>query len=96
MSPVVYLEDNPTCAREILRPPFLEIHAPKRKRKVINNYTPWLTPELKRLMFEMDKLKRAAISNNSDAHWTEYKILKKCKCEYLTSNIGTFNVHELF
>ena len=47
-------------------------------------------------MFEMDKLKRAAISNNSDAHWTEYKILKKCKCEYLTSNIGTFNVHELF
>ena len=76
MSPVVYLEDNPTCAREILRPLFLEIHAPKRKRKVINKYIPWLTPELKRLIFEMDKLKRAAIINNSDSHWTEYKILE--------------------
>ena len=76
MSPVVYLEDNPTCAREILRPLLLEIHAPKRKRKVINNYTPWLTPELKRLMFEMDKLKRAAIINNLDSHWTEYEILE--------------------
>ena len=76
MSPVFYLEDNPTCAREILRPLFLEIHAPKRKRRVINNFTPWLTPELKRLMFEMDKLKRAAIINNSVAHWTEYKILE--------------------
>ena len=76
MSPVVYLEYNPTCAREILRPLLLEIHAPKRKRKVINNYTPWLTPELKRLMFEMDKLKRAAIINNLDSHWTEYEILE--------------------
>ena len=27
-------------------------------------------------MFERDKLKRAAIINNSDAHWTEYKIAR--------------------
>ena len=25
-------------------------------------------------MFERDKLRRASIINNSDAHWTEYKI----------------------
>ena len=58
---------------------FLEIcdfHAPKRTRKVRNNYTPWLTPEIKRLMFERDKLKRAAIIDHSDAHWTEYKIAR--------------------
>ena len=27
-------------------------------------------------MFERDKLKRAAIINNSDSHWTEYKIAR--------------------
>ena len=48
----------------------------KRKRKVRNNYASWLTPEIKRLMFERDKLKRAAIINNSDSHWTEYKIAR--------------------
>ena len=37
---------------------------------------PWLTPEIKRLMFERDQLKRATIINNSDAHWTEYKIAR--------------------
>ena len=48
----------------------------KRKRKVRNNYAPWLTPEIKRLVFERDKLKRAAIINNSDSHWTEHKIAR--------------------
>ena len=37
---------------------------------------PWLTPEIKRLMFEREQLKRATIINNSDAHWTEYKIAR--------------------
>ena len=74
---LVHLEDNPNLAWEIWSCLFLEIrdfHAPKRKRKVRNNYAAWLTPEIKRLMFKRDKLKRAAIINNSDAHWTEYKI----------------------
>ena len=68
---LVHLEDNPNRAREIWSCLFLEIrdfHAPKRKRKVRNNYAAWLTPEIKRLMFERDKLKRVAIINNSDAH----------------------------
>ena len=71
---LVYLEDNPNRAGEIWSRLFLEIcdfHAPKRKRKIRNNYAPWLTPEIKRMMFEREKLKRAAIINNSDAHWTE-------------------------
>ena len=74
---LVHLEDNPNRAWEIWPCLFLEIcdfHAPTRKRKVRHNYAPWLTPEIKRLMFEGDKLKRAAIINNSDAHWTVYKI----------------------
>ena len=67
-----------------------DFHAPKCKRIVRNNYAPWLTPEIKRLMFERDKLKRAAITNNSDDHWTEYKIapnnvnanIRKAKTKY--------------
>ena len=50
--------------------------SPKRKRKVRNNFVPWLTPEIKRLMFERNRLRRASIINNSDAHWTEYKIAR--------------------
>ena len=76
---LVYLEDNPNRAWEIWSRLFIEIrdfHAPKRTRKVRNNYTPSLTPEIKRLMFESDKLKRAAIIDHSDAHWTEYKIAR--------------------
>ena len=38
--------------------------------RVRNNDAPWLTAEIKRMIFERDKLKRAAI-NNLDAHWTE-------------------------
>ena len=71
---LVYLEDNPNRAGEIWSRLFLEIcdfHAPKCKRKIRNNYAPWLTPEIKRMMFEREKLKGAAIINNSDAHWTE-------------------------
>ena len=76
---LVHLEDNPNRAWEIWSRLFLEIcdfHAPKRKRKVRNNYAPSLTPEIKRMMIERDKLKRVAIINNSDTHWTKYKIAR--------------------
>ena len=55
---------------------------------------------MKRLMFERDKLRRTSIVNNSDAHWTEYKIarnrvnaaIRKTKLNYykryFETNIG--------
>ena len=90
---LVKLEDNPDSAWEIWSRLFLEIcdsHAPKRKRKIRNNFAPWLTPELKRLMIERDKLKRAAIINKSVTYWAEYKTarnnvnanIKKSKINY--------------
>ena len=90
---LVKLEDNPNSAWEIWSSLFLEIcdsHAPKRKRKIRNNFAPWLTPELKRLMFERNKLKRAAIINKSEVYWAEYKTarnnvnanIKKAKINY--------------
>ena len=100
---LVNLESNPNSAWEIWSRLFLEIcdfHAPKRKRKIRNNYAPWLTPELKRLMFERDKLKKGAIINNSDDHWAEYKIarnsvntnIRKAKTnyykKYFETNLG--------
>ena len=54
-------------------------------------------------MFERDKLKRAAIINNSDALWTEYKIarnnvnanIRKAKTNYykryFETNLGDIN-----
>ena len=60
-----HLEDNPNRAWEIWSRLFLAICdfiASKRKRKVRNNFAPWLTPEIKRLMFERDKLKRLQLS----------------------------------
>ena len=100
---LVHMEDNPNRAWEIWSRSFLAIcdfHAPKRKRKVRNNFAPWLTPEIKKLMFERDKLRRASIIYNSDAHWTEYKIawnnvnvaIRKAKSNYykryFETNIG--------
>ena len=77
---LVKLEDNPNSAWEIWSCLFLEIcysHAPKQKRKIRNNFAPWLTPELKGLMFERDELKRAAISNKLEAYWAEYMTARK-------------------
>ena len=36
----------------------------ERKRKVRNTYASWLTPRIKRLMLEKDKLKRAEFIKN--------------------------------
>ena len=87
------LEDNLNSAWEIWSHLFLEIcdsHAPKWKRKIRNNVAPGLTPELNRLMFERDKLKRAAIINKSETYWSKYKTdrnnvnanIKKAKLNY--------------
>ena len=37
---------------------------------------PWLTPEIKRLMWERDQTKRIATVTNDQLKWTEYRRLK--------------------
>ena len=67
-----------------------DFHAPKRSRKIRNNHAPRLTPELKKLMFQRDKLKRVANINKTEANWDSYKSarnnvnisIKKAKAEY--------------
>ena len=69
---LVDYELNPNSAWEMWSNMFLKIcdfHAPKRSRKIRNNHAPWLTPELKKLMFQRDKLKRVANINKTEANW---------------------------
>ena len=73
---IIQNDENPNHAWEIWKEIFLKIsniHAPLRKRKIRNTFAPWLTPELKRQMFERDKLKKIATKFKTDENWTNYK-----------------------
>ena len=58
---------------------FLDIansHAPLKNNRVKGISSPWITPELKRLMFQRDKLKKLASRFSTDCDWTSYKHMK--------------------
>ena len=68
-------------------------HAPFRRKKVRSSNSPWLTPDLKKLMFERDKAKKLASRVGSSETWMHFKALrntvnitiKKAKVEYYNS-----------
>ena len=71
--------DNPTGAWEVSKKSFLAVanlHAPVKKRRVRNSNAPWLTPEIKRLMWERDRIKRIAIVTSDQLKWAEYRRLR--------------------
>ena len=53
-----------------------DAHAPVRKRKIRINHSPWLTPELKKLMFERDNLKKTATNDKTSDNWLKYKLTR--------------------
>lgn len=73
----------------------LDVHAPLRKKRVKNKASPWLTPEIKKLMYKRDFLKKKSISNKSRSTFEAYKrvrnqintAIKKAKVNYLTNEI---------
>ena len=72
---------NPTGAWELWKQSFLavaKLHAPVKKRRVRNSNSnaPWLTPEIKRLMWERDRIKRIAIVTSDQLKWAEYRRLR--------------------
>ena len=72
-------EHNPDTAWDIWQHMFLDIansHAPLKKKRVKGISSPWITPELKRLMFQRDKLKKLASRFPTDCNWTSYKHMK--------------------
>ena len=71
--------DNPISAWEVWKQSFLAVanlHAPVKKRRVRNSKAPWLTPEIKRLMWERDRTKRIATVTSDQLKWAEYRRLK--------------------
>ncbi|CAB3979478.1 Hypothetical predicted protein, partial [Paramuricea clavata] len=68
-------ENDPNLAWDAWKTIFLkisDIHAPNRSRKIRNKHSPWLTPELKKLMFERDRLKRIASKHDTERNWSKY------------------------
>ena len=51
-------------------------HAPFRQKKARSAHSPWLTQELKMLMFERGKLKNIATRFKSNDNWTKYKTVR--------------------
>ena len=72
--------DDPIKAWETWKKIFLQIankHAPFKKRRVRKISAPWLTAEIKKLMWERDHLKRKAVITKDESHWLSFKTKKK-------------------
>jgi len=71
--------DNPVRAWEVWKQSFLAVanlHAPVKERRVRNSKAPRLTPEIKRLIWERDRIKRIATVTSDPLKWAEYRRLK--------------------
>ena len=51
----------------------IDNHAPVRSRRISNKSSPWVTNELKRLMYKRDYLKKQAISSGDPSIWCQYR-----------------------
>ena len=74
---------------------FLDIadsHAPLTKKRVKGISSPWITPELKRLMIQRDKLKKLASRFPTDSNWTSYNHMKnKVNYEIKNAKMNYYN-----
>ena len=80
-------EHNPDIAGDIWQL-FLDIadsHAPLKKKREKGISFSWITPELKRQLFQGDKLKNLASRFPTDGDWTSYKHMKN-KVNYEIKN----------
>ena len=71
--------DDPIKAWETWKKFFLQIankHAPIKKRRVRKISAPWLTAEIKKLMWERDHLKRKAVITKDESDWLSFKTKK--------------------
>ena len=92
---LIELEHTPRSAWAIWQHLFLGIadyQAPLKKRRVRGISSPWITPELKKLMFQRDKLKKIASRFPIDVNCTSYKHLKnKVNYEIKNAKINYYN-----
>ena len=94
----ISLIDDPNDMLHIWSRLFLEVldkHAPIRRKRVRNAVSPWLSPHIKRLMFERDVLKKRAITGQSPNKWENYqqarnevnRTIRKAKRNFFTSHL---------
>ena len=81
---------------------FLEVldkHAPVQHIRKKSSSIPWLTSEIKKLLFDRDNKKRRAMITKLNADWDEYKAsrnkvniaLRQAKADYYRNKIATQN-----
>ena len=76
-----------------------EKHAPIRQRRVKREHKPWLTKEIKRLMYHRDYLKRQSVRFTSSTYNEAYKrcknklnkLIKMTKEEYFKTKLSNAN-----
>ena len=49
---------------------------PLKKRRIRPNHAPWVTPDLNKLMWERDRLKRIAVTSNDEIAWSNFWLVK--------------------
>ena len=71
--------DDPINAWQIWKKLFLDVadkHAPVKQRRIRKNCASWLSVEIKKLIWERDRLKRKAVYTNDENDWVNFKTAK--------------------
>ena len=74
LNPYADNPDNIDTTFQVIFELVLDIHAPLKKRRLGNTPTPWITPEIRKLMKERDATKKA--TKKSPERWSIYKHLR--------------------
>jgi len=53
-----------------------DLHAPLWTKHIRASKSPWITPELKNLMYRIDRLKIKALRTGNPSDWTNFKNLR--------------------
>ena len=73
---LLYISDDPNdmvYTWENLFVEVINIHAPLKKRRIRNKPSPWLTHDIKKMMYHRDYLKRKAVKGGSATTYEAYK-----------------------
>ena len=68
--------DDPISAWQKLFFDIADKHAPVKQRRIRKNCAPWLSVEIKKLIWERDRFKRKAVYTNDENDWVNFKTAK--------------------
>lgn len=82
-------QNDPNSAWGVWKECFLSVcdyHAPLKRKKVRNKPAPWLTSDLKKLMFERDRLKKIANRLKTEKAFLDYRVIRNKVNENIKSS----------